>query len=292
MARAIWKGTISFGLVEIPVGLFSAEKAHESNLTMLDKRDFSPIGYKRFNKATQKEVAWDNIVRGREYAKGQYVVLTDTELKSANPAVTQMVQILQFVDADAIEPIFFEKPYYLGPLRKNSKGYVLLRDTLKRTKTYGIARIAVHTREHIAAVGERENALVLYLLRFADEIRSPEGLEHLELEKKVSVMPKELAMAEKLVESMKEEWRPERYKDEYTRAVKKLVETKVASGKVHAMPADKETPIPAAKGKIIDLMPLLKQSIEGTRRAEEPKGPRSTKLPRKKATRARVRRSA
>src|SRR5207244_8387482 len=139
-------------------------------------------------------------------------------------------------------------------------------DTLKRTKTFGIARIAVHTREHIAAVGERENAIVLYLLRFADEIRSPADLEG--IHDTVKVEPKELEMAEKLLAGMKEKWRPEKFKDEYARDVMKLVEKKVKSGKIHAMPAvEEEAPAPR-QGKIIDLMPLLKRSIESTRRSE------------------------
>jgi DNA end-binding protein Ku len=131
MSKTIWQGAISFGLVEIQVGLYPAEHSHDLGLKMLDRKDFSPVGYKRYNKTTQREIDWDDIVRGYEYTKGEYVVLSDEELRRANPAVTQMVRILYFVDAKEIEPIYFEKPYYLAPLSKKSRGYALLRDTLK-----------------------------------------------------------------------------------------------------------------------------------------------------------------
>jgi DNA end-binding protein Ku len=268
MSRTIWQGTISFGLVEIQVGLYPAEHSHELGLKMLDRNDFSPIGYKRYNKTTQREIGWDDIVRGYEYTKGEYVVLSDEELRRANPAVTQMVRILYFVDAEEIEPIYYEKPYYLAPLSKKSRGYALLRDTLKRTNTLGIARIAVHTREYIAAVGERDHAIVLYLLRFADEIRSTEDLEG--IREPVKLDAKEIEMAEKLLAVMKQKWQPEKLKDEYANDVKKLVEKKVKAGKIHVLPDSSEDEEPAPRqAKIIDLMPLLKKSIENTRRSEK-----------------------
>ena len=296
MARAIWQGSISFGLVEIPVGLFPAEKTKDLDLTMLDKNDFSPIGYKRYNKTTGEEVEWNDIVRGYEYSKGEYVVLSPAELRRANPALTQTVHILHFVDADEIEPIFYEKPYYLAPLKKNSRGYALLRETLKRTKTYGIARIAIHTREHIAAVGDRGNAIVLYLLRFADEIRSPSELGNDDYDiKAMAVQPKEIDMAEKLVASMREKWRPTKFKDEYSNDVMKLVEKKVKSGDIHAVVTEDEDEKPRARsGKLIDLMPLLKKSIDSTRRSEAAPRARTKAAPKKRAAKAKAgaRRSA
>jgi DNA end-binding protein Ku len=277
MTRAIWQGSISFGLVEIPVALYSAEKKpHQLELSMLDRHDFSPIGYKRYNKTTNREVAWGDIVRGYEHEKGEYVVLTDAELQAANPALTQTVQILHFVNADEIDPILYEKPYYLAPARKMSRGFGLLRETLKRTKKLGIARIAIHSREHIAAVGWHDDGIVLYLLRFPDEIRAYD-----EIETKVpaasGVQPKELAMAEKLVAEMTEKWKPQSFKDEYARDVMALIREKVASGDIHAMPAEKKSARRGAEsGKILDLMPLLKKSIEGSRRRET-----SARTPRK-----------
>jgi DNA end-binding protein Ku len=270
MAKAIWKGNLSFGLVEIPVGLFPADDEHSLDLTMLDRHDFAPIGYKRFNKRTQKEVEWKDIVRGYEHEKGEYVVLTDAELRNANPAITQTAQIVEFVDAADIEPIFYEKPYYLAPLSKQGKGYALLRETLKRTRTVGIARIAVRTREHLAAVGVRGNALILHLLRFAAEVRSPSDVPGVDAHPRLD--PKELAMAARLVASMKDEWKPERFKDQYSRDVLALVAKKVKSGDIHALRSDAEdTERRPRAGKIIDLMPLLRQSLASTRRAETSK---------------------
>jgi DNA end-binding protein Ku len=294
MARAIWQGSISFGLVEIPVALFSAEKKpHELELTLLDRRDFAPIGYKRYNKNTQKEVAWDDIVRGYEHAKGEYVVLTDAELERANPALTRTVQILQFVDADEVDPILYEKPYYLAPARSPSRGYALLRETLERTHKLGIARIAIHLREHLAAVGARENGIVLYLLRFADEVRSFDELETADA-KEPALNAKELSLAQKLVAEMTEKWNPGKFKDQYARDVQKVVEAKIESGDIHAMPEEKTEHPRRGGGKIIDLMPLLKQSIEGTRRSEaRDRSPtRSVKKHAARSKPARVRHSA
>ena len=296
MARAIWQGSISFGLVEIPVALFSAEKKpHELQLTMLDRHDFSPVGYKRYNKTTNREVGWDDIVKGYEHEKGEYVVLTDAELSDANPALTQTVQILHFVNASEIEPVLYEKPYYLAPTRKTSKGFTLLRETLKRTKKLGIARIAIHSREHIAAVGWRENGIVLYTLRFPDEVRAYDEIASTDGEEP-SISTKELAMAEKLVAEMTEKWRPQGFKDEYAHDVLKLIEKKVASGDIHEMPEHEKAPRRhASEGKILDLMPLLKKSIEGTRRLEtkERSGSRGTAKKRSARARAtRVRHSA
>lgn len=283
MARAIWQGSISFGLVEIPVALQSAEKPHELDLTMLDRRDFSPVGYARYNKKTEEEVPWAEIVRGYEYEKDQYVVLSDEDLKRANPELTKTVHIERFVDPDEIDPIFLEKPYYLTPLKKRSKGYVLLRETLERTNTVGIARIAIRTREHVAMVGVRGKLLLLYLLRYSDEIREPADFEAEDLaDAKASA--KEIQMAVRIVEGMKEKWNPGDYEDQYSNDVLELVERKVASGKVHDItPTTRERAAPG--GKVIDLMPLLKKSLElaGTpssaraRRKAPARGPRSTK---------------
>jgi DNA end-binding protein Ku len=288
MPRAIWQGSISFGLVEIPVALFSVEKKpHELELTMLDRRDFSPVGYKRYNKTTGREVSWDDIVRGYEHAKDEYVVLTDAELERANPALTQDVQILHFVEASQIDPILFEKPYYLAPARRPSRGYALLRETLEHTQKLGIAHIAIHLREHIAAVGARGKGLVLYLLRFPDEIRSFDDLHDLKGAKEPAPQTKELALAQKLVAEMTEEWHPSKYKDQYARDVRRIVEEKIESGDIHAVPVEKRTRARTKGGRIIDLMPLLKQSIEGTRHSESRS--RVTSKPAAKKTPARSR---
>lgn len=261
--RDIWKGSITFGLVEIPVALVSAEKPGGFSLTYLDRRDFSPVGYRRYNKSTEEDVPWSEIVRGYEYAKGEYVVLGKNDLQRANPALTQTISIEQFVEASEIELIYFEKPYYLEPLKANSKSYTLLRETLRKTGKVGIARVAVRTREHVAVVGVRENALVLYLLRFANEVRPPKILDNMASKgRAATVSAKEIQMAERLVEDLTSPWEPEAYKDDYVDDVKKLVQEKVDAGEVHALD-DKPLEQPKRqRGEIIDLMPLLRKSVE------------------------------
>jgi len=270
MAKAIWQGTISFGLVEIPVALQPAEKPHELDLTMLDRRDFSPVGYRRYNKTTGEEVAWADIVRGYEHEKGEYVVLGDEDLRRANPDLTKTIEILRFVDPREVEPALFEKPYYLAPLKKRGKAYALLRQTLEKTKTVGVARLAIRTREHIALIGVREGALIAYLLRYPDEIRPAAEIEGLE-GGQARVTPREVRMATKLVEDMTERWDPEDYEDSYAQDVLGIVEQKVKSGNVHeiAKPMREKT---GRGGQVIDLMPLLKQSLEGARKPASLRG--------------------
>jgi DNA end-binding protein Ku len=266
MARAIWQGSISFGLVEIPVLLLPAERPHELKLSMIDRRDFAPVGYVRYNKKTDEEVPWEEIVRAYEYEKDQYVVLTDQDLEHANPELTRTVDILRFVDRDEIEPIYYDKPYFLGPTKKHSKGYVLLRETLERTRAVGIARIVIRTREHIAALSVHERVLVLYLLRYPDEVRSTQDVEHVDVGlKDVGVGAKEVEMATRLVEGMRGKWNPDDYSDEYKDDLMNLIEKKVKSGNLQgSLFEDVDEPRRARKdaGKVLDLMPLLKKSLE------------------------------
>lgn len=268
--RMIWKGAIAFGLVEIPVGLVAAEIPSEIKLSYIDRRDFSPVGYNRYNKATGDEVPWPEIVRGYEHQAGEYVVLSEADLRRANPKLTQTVNILHFVDGSEIEPIYYEKPYYLEPLKK-SKGYVLLRETLRRTGKVGIAKIVVRTKEHIAAVGVRENALVLYLLRFAQEIRSTKELDNIDLDPAdVKIQPKEIEMAKRLVEDMVVEWDPEAYTDEYATELMQVIEEKIDAGEMHTLTPDDDDDQPRKRGEIIDLMPLLAKSIDAARQSLAP----------------------
>lgn len=277
--RDIWKGALTFGLVEIPVALVSAEKpAAKISLSYLDRRDFSPIGYRRYNKTTEKEVPWSEIVHGYEYEKGEYVVIGKGDLRRANPDLTQTIAIEQFVDATEIDPMYFEKPYYLEPLKENSKSYALLRETLKRTGKVGVARVVVRTRESIGIVGVRGPALALYLLRYAEEVRKPEDLSRLGRGgKHPTVSPKELAMAERLVADMSGEWDPEQYKDEYHNDLMKVIHEKVASGETHEIDDKEEPARPRAKGEILDLMPLLKRSVEESRGGGSRKKAHTTK---------------
>lgn len=263
MARSIWKGSISFGLVNIPVGLYSAEKRQEIQFHLLDKRDQSPIRYQRISEKTGKEVPWDDIVRGFEYSEGHYVILSDEDLKRANPEATQTIDILDFVDAAEIPPTFFDKPYYLGPDKKGAKSYALLRETLSRTGKVGIAKVVIRTRQYLAAVVPQGDVLVLNLLRFAHELRDAEEIEvpH----GKAGVSERELEMAERLVEGMVSSWDPDKYRDNYEKDVMALIEKRVKSGDT----AEVEAPAPRRKeSNVVDLMALLQKSVE----AGKPRG--------------------
>jgi DNA end-binding protein Ku len=266
--RAIWKGSISFGLVEIPISLVSAEKPQQVKLSYLDRRDFSPVGYRRYNKATGEEVPWNEIVHGYEYEKGEYVALTEPDLRRANPELSRTVNIERFVDASEIEPIYYDKPYYLEP-QKKSKGYVLLRETMKRTGKVGIARVVLRSREYLAAVLVRGEALMLQLLRFAHEVRDTRDLENVDYGlDDVGVSSREIDMAKRLVEDMLGKWKPEEYKDDYSDELMAVIENKIASGEAHTISAE-EAPAPRQRGEIIDLMPLLQKSLSGGRATRE-----------------------
>lgn len=258
MARALWKGAISFGLVHIPVELHKAVESHDLDLTMLDKRDFSPIGFKRYNKATGKEVTWDNIIKGYEYSDGEYVVLSDEDLRLANPKATQTIDILAFVDGDSVPLTFYETPYYLSPGRGGDKVYALLRETLHKAGRIAIATVVIRTRQHLCALVPVGDGIIMNTLRYATEIRNPEDLK---LPGDSGLTDKELKMALSLVEEMSEEWNPQEYHDTYREDVLKLVEKKVKAGQTHTItaPSD-ESPAPRASN-VVDLVALLKQSL-------------------------------
>lgn len=262
MARSLWKGAISFGLVHIPVDLYSAVKQNELDLTMLDKRDFSPIGFKRYNKGNGKEVAWDNIIKGYEYTSGEYVVLSDEDLRQANVKATQTIDILAFVDAEDVPLTYYETPYYLAPGRGGAKVYALLRETLRRAGRVGIATVVIRTKQHLCALVATEDGIIMNTLRYADEIRDTEGLDlPAKGLKAAGITDKEMQMALSLVEGMSEEWDPSRYHDTYKEDVLALVEKKVKAGQTKSitMP-DKETKA-APSSNVIDLVALLKQSL-------------------------------
>jgi DNA end-binding protein Ku len=260
MARAIWKGSITFGLVNIPVGLYSAEQRQEVSFHQLDKRDMSRIRYKRVSESTGKEAAWENIVRGYEYAEGKYVVLTDEDLQRASPEKTQTVDILDFVDLEEIDPRFFDKPYYLAPDKRGAKSYALLRETLRRTRKVGIATVVIRSKQYLAAVTVHDDVIVLNILRYAEELRDTNELDLPKGDEGVS--ERELDMAERLVEGMVADWEPERYHDTYQEDLKAMIERRVKAGQTEAgaEPAE-EAPKPA-RGQVVDLMALLKRSVE------------------------------
>jgi DNA end-binding protein Ku len=255
--RAIWKGSISFGLVNIPVGLYSATRSGEEvKFHMLRKSDLSPIKYKRVAETDGKEVPWEQIVKGYEYEKGQYVVMEEEDYKRVQVASNQTVDIKEFVDLDEIDPMFFDQPYFLAPEKGGDKAYAILREALNRTKRVGIAKVVIKTREHLAAVKPMGDALVLELMHFADELADPSELK---LPPAKSAGQRELKMAESLIEHMVGKWEPRQYKDEYRQALIQLIEEKIKSG---GKKATGQKPTGAKTTKIVDLVSVLQQSLE------------------------------
>ena len=266
MPRPIWKGSISFGLVNIPIGLFTAEgKEKQIDLHLLDREDLAPVGYKKYNKRTGKEVSGE-MVRGYEFEDGQYVVLTDEDLMRANARATQTVEIMDFVDARDIHPIFFQKPYFLAPVGRGEKGYALLREALKKTGKAGIAKVVIHTKEYLGVVVPYGKVLVLELIRYADELRDASEVEVPEEDlTKLGVSAKELEMAERLVESMVGEWQPGKYHDTYKDELLSYIRNKIAAGETARIEEAPAAGPPTAE--VIDLMSLLKKSLEETEAA-------------------------
>jgi len=273
MARTFWRGTLSFGLVEIPVALRPAVEADELSFTLLDRKDFSPVGYRRYNKKTGREVPWDQIVRGYEYEPDEYVVLTDEELKNAHPEQTQTVEILEFVEESEVDPMLFETPYYLEPQKRNSKGYVLLKRALAQTKRIGIARLVLRTRQRLAAVIPHGDVLALVLLRYAYEVREPAEVAPEKAKGPGSISKAEVQMAERLIQDMTTPWDPDKYKDDYRDDVMSLVEKKVKAGQTHEIVEKVQRRPAKTRGEVTDLMPLLKQSL--SKHGQRSRTPRS-----------------
>jgi DNA end-binding protein Ku len=275
MPRVLWKGAISFGLVHIPVGLYSAEKRNSFDLTMLDRRTMKPVGFKRYNKETGEEVSWDDIVKGYEYEKDRYIVLTDEDFKRANVEATQTVDILSFVNKAEISPMYFETPYYLAPDKRGQKGYALLRETLKQTGKIGIAKVVIRTRQYIAALMPVDDVIVMNTLRYANELR---GSDEFELPssnlKAVGVSAREIEMARKLLDGMTAKWHPTEYPDTYHEDLLALIEKRIEAGQTEIItePLQDEEKRPA-KGEVIDLMALLKRSVETTGKSGKPARP-------------------
>ncbi|MBV6322610.1 Ku protein [Duganella violaceipulchra] len=285
-ARALWKGAISFGLVHIPVELYSAVQEHELDLTMLDRRDFSPVGYKRYNKNTGKEVTWDDIVKGYEYEDHEYVVLSDEDLKRANPEATGTIDIQAFVDAAEVPLPHYEQPYYLAPTRGGAKVYALLRETLRKAGKIGIATVVMRTKQHLCALVCVDNKIVLNTLRYAAEIRSAEELKLPPATMKAAgISDKELQMALSLVEGMSEEWKPEQYHDTYKDDVLALVKKKVKAGQTKTITAAEPEARSAKSSNVVDLVALLQDSL-GKRPAKTGGTPKTKTTARRPAARS------
>ena len=258
MARAIWKGSISFGLVNIPIALYPATRREEFKFRLLRKTDLSPVNYKRVAEKDGKEVPWDQIVKGYQYEKGKYVVLKDEDFQRVDVEATQTVDIQDFVELDEIDPIFFYKPYYLEPQKGGDKAYALLRDALKDSKKVGVAKVVIKTREYLAGVKPEDGALVLELMHFADELADTSKLH---IPKKVEIGKREITMAKSLIDSMSSKWNPEKYKDDYREALMEVIEEKVEAGGKEIEEKPKKAPKPT---KVIDLVSVLQKSLEET----------------------------
>jgi len=269
MPRPIWNGSISFGLLQVPVQLYSGERSTHVPLRMLDGRDKSPIRYERVNSETGEEVPWKEVVKAYEYAKGDFVVIDEEEIRKAAPESTETVEIEAFVDREDIDPRFFEKPYYLVPGERAEKGYVLLREILKRKKKVGIARVVIRTRQYLAALMPCGDALVLNLMRFPEEVvdaaefQLPAGAPG-----KFRISAKELDMGEQLIESMTSAWDPDDYHDDFREKMRKLIDLQIArqkGKKVKAPAAAESRGVPTSN--VIDLTALLRKSLAGQARA-------------------------
>ena len=294
MARYLWKGSLSFGLVEIPVGLLPAESRNELKFSFLDRRDFAPVGYQRYNKKTEKPVPWEDIVRGYEYEDGEYVIMSDDDFKRANLKSTQSIEILSFVEEKEVDPILLETPYYMVPLKKGSKAYGLMRDTLERTGMVGIARYVMKTRQHIAALSVRDNVLLLQNLRFQHEIVPVKDLDLEAGDLGASVSDREIKVAEQLVKGMTAKFDPGEFKDDYFEDLMGLIEKRAKAGQTESVEAPLED-APVRGTRVVDLLPLLEKSLAGAGRKgrdEARKAPRAAppRMARRAATKAASRR--
>src|SRR5512140_2562377 len=259
--RTLWKGAISFGLVYIPVTLHSATAENRMKFNLLDKRTMNPVGNKQVNKATGEAMTKEEVVKGFEYEKDQFVTLSPDEIKAALPKSTQTIEIESFIDGGQIPTEYYNKPYYVAPASKGQKPYLLLLETMRRTGKIGVARVVISTRQHLAALMPSEHGMVLELLRWADEVRDTAGLP-LPDPKETSVTDRELKMAEQLVNELKDKWKPEAFHDEFREKLEQLVEAKVKSGEgehiMKPLPGEEEVK-PSAD--IIDLTELLRRSL-------------------------------
>jgi DNA end-binding protein Ku len=260
-AHAIWSGSISFGLVTIPVKLFTAVRANDLRFNFLHKKDDGRIFNERHCTVCGEKVEYADLVRGYEYEKGHYVTLTDDDLKAVNPEATQSVDIIEFVDLDRIDPIYFDTPYYLEPEKKGRHAYALLRESLRESNKVGIARVVIRSREHLAALKPNGDALILELMHYADELVSQSTFDFPEL--KESVAPAELKVAKMLIDSMSvDAFEPEKFHDQYRDDVMAMIDARVAGTTVEA-PAAKRP----ASTNVVNLMDVLQRSLEQSQSA-------------------------
>ena len=291
--RAIWKGAISFGLVHIPVALHSATVNTGLDFDWLDKRTMDPVGYRRIDKKTREEITAENIVKGIAYGEGQFVVLTDEEIRTAYPRATQTIAIDSFVPNAQIPFVYLERPYYLEPINKGRKVCALLRDALLKSQRVGVARLVIQNKQHLAVPVPAGPGLILNLLRWGDEIRSWEDLDlPPEGSKAAGVSDKELPMASQLIDDMTGRWDPHQFTDSFKDEILALVDRKVKAGQLHTIfqageAAPEKLPVPFG-AQILNLTDLLQRSLRGSAASGSPpaiNGPKGK--PRTKAVRDR-----
>ena len=284
MARAMWKGAIAFGLVNIPVELYSATREHRPKFRLLHAKDESPVHYERVCQSEGKAVAWEDLVKGYEYEKGQFVVLTKDDFKTAALEKTKTIDILDFVDPEEIDERYFETPYYLQPGKGAERAYALIREAIRESGKIGIAKIILRDAQHLAAVEAIDDALVLTMMRFADELAA---LDEFRFPRSEGIRPGELKMAMQLVESLSAKWEPEKYTDEYRDNLLRVIKAKLKGRKPRL--TGRETP---QQADVIDLMARLRASLEGKGEARSTKAAgASKKTPAGRATRPSARKS-
>lgn len=266
-SRSLWKGSLSFGLVNIPVALHAAEVSNEFSFQLLDRRNFLPVRYRRVNEKSGQEVPWHDVIKGYEYEKGEYVALTDADFEKANVRASHTIDITDFIDGTEISPIYYDRPYYLEPLKNAQRSYILLRDAMQQTGKIGIGKIVIRSRQHLAAVIPIGHILVVNLLRFAHELR--EAAFELPAENR-KVDEREVKMAERLIESMAERWRPEKYHDEYRDDLMKLIVNKIKTGETKTIDGHTARADSGKAPKVIDIMDLLKRSVDRAQRKDDP----------------------
>lgn len=282
MAASIWKGSISFGLLNIPVVLRKAEEGQDLSFNMLDEKDLSPIKYKKVNGKTGHEVPFQRIVKGYKHESGQYVIMNKEDFKAANPKATQTIDIQDFVSFDDIDLMFFEKPYYLVPQKNGVKGYFLLVEALKRTNKVAVAKVVIRNKMHLTCVMAKGDYLILEMMRFAHEVLQADEVDYLNDVDRPKFNPKEIKMAEELIDGMTAEWNPEQYKDTYYDDVMSIINTKAESGELKDVDwGDIPKEDKGNTGTVVDLMPLLRKSLESKK--GNPKKKTTKKASKKKA---------
>lgn len=261
-SRSLWKGAISFGLVHIPIGLYAATASTDIDFDWLDKRNMQPVGYKRINKVTGKEVASADIVKGVEFEEGRYVVLSAEEIAAAFPKTTQTIEIEAFVDADDIPFIYLERPYYTAPLHRGGKVYALLREALRKSNKVGVAKVVIQAKQHLAILIPCGRALVLNLLRWGGEIRSFEQLDLPPLDARAAgIKAAEMTMALALIKDMSQAWDADQFRNSFSEEIHQLVQAKAHAGDVQSVQRQQDASAAPANAAVLDLTALLRSSL-------------------------------